>query len=163
MPTVPFSIKNNPYTLTWKGLHTLKFKTVCTQHSKASRIYDCDFRYTHTHTQIQLQWRGLPLSATFHSGLSWPGLPGLRPTEACALGKHHHLGHMEHAIPVTHTGWLINGVWALDMTGLVSLCDKEFQKATVVPFSIACVHTLSVDYGLLSSQQGKVVWNSTLA
>lgn len=138
-----------------------------------------DYAHTHRHTQnYSGEGNRLPLSATFHSGLSWPGVPGLRPTTAYALGKHYHLGYMEshtrsqsaiqRASPVTHAGCVINGVWALDMTALLSLCDKEphtqplcFLSAVFVP--IACVHPLSTDSGLLSSRLGILLRNITLA
>lgn len=126
----------------------------------------------HTHKNHNYRSKGnwLPLSGTFHSGQSQPDAPGLWPTTAYALGKHHHLSHtqshthshsaIQEAAPVTHTGGVINGVWVLDMTALLSLCDKESHK---VPFgclcvlTIACVHPLSTDLRLL------LLKNATLA
>lgn len=107
---------NFPFSLTL-ALKALKKKTQPVQYMstmKATNNLDV-YKRAHSHTRKQNSGDGnwLLVSATFHSGLSRPGVPGLRPTAAYALGKHYHLGYMEsgthspqiaiqHLNPVTH-------------------------------------------------------------
>lgn len=73
----------------------------------------------------------------------------------------HSLSAIQHLNPVT--GLVINGVWALDMTALLSLCDKEPHTATLFLFRLLLCPFIFPDFGLLSSHLGISLWKSTLA
>lgn len=136
------------------------------------------FDYTHVRTRTLQRRKGnwlLAVSDTFHSGLSWPDVPGLRPTTAYALCKHHHLATRTHTHTQKHslslsaiqhlnpvTGLVINGVWALDMTALLSLCDKEPHTATLFLFRPLLCPFIFLDFGLLSSHLGISLWKKHL-
>lgn len=101
---------------------------------------------THTHTQnYSGEGKRLPLSATFHSGLSWQGVPGLRPTTAfkhwvnTTTSAPQSRADRHPTCNPSHTyRHVINGVSALDMTASLS---PLLQRAT---------HNLSVSLWLIS-------------
>lgn len=126
---------------------------------------------THAHTTVERATGCLcqPHFTVAYHGQAYQacGQPLLMPwvntstsaTWSCA----HTLPECHPTLKPSHIQTVINGVWALDMTASLSLCDKEPHTASLFPFRPFLCPFFFTDSGLLSSHLGILLGNTTLA